>query len=42
MPIWVGSEDGEADEHSSYMNGFKLRVVKLAIKNGNRSAGKEY
>ena len=26
----------------SYSSGFKLKVVEMAIKNGNRSAGREY
>ena len=26
----------------SYTTGFKLKVVELAIKNGNRSAGRKY
>ena len=26
----------------SYTTGFKLKVVELAMKNGNRSAGREY
>ena len=26
----------------SYSNGFKLKVVELAMKNGNRNDGREY
>ena len=31
-----------AAKRLSYSNGFKLKVAELAIKNGNRSAGREY
>ena len=37
------SEDGEADDMGwSTLTGFKLKVVKLAMKNGNRNDGREY